>query len=69
MMLGDGAQSKSYVHVSDVISAMLFVGERAQKRVNLFNAEYRSAEALRLSVRGLIEKLKDEDRQQCGASS
>ncbi len=37
LMLGDGEQSKSYVHVSDVIGAMLFVEENAPGRVNLFN--------------------------------
>ena len=36
-ILGDGAQSKSYLHVSDAIAAMLMVRERARARVNLFN--------------------------------
>ena len=36
-ILGDGTQSKSYIHVSDVIRAMLFVYENADERVNIFN--------------------------------
>lgn len=36
-VLGDGRQSKSYVHVSDVVSAILFVLEKERERVNLFN--------------------------------
>lgn len=36
-ILGDGTQSKSYIHVSDVINAMLFVREQCPERVNVFN--------------------------------
>jgi len=36
-IMGDGTQSKSYIHVSDVIKAMLFAYENAQERVNIFN--------------------------------
>jgi len=36
-ILGDGTQSKSYIHVSDVIRAMLFAYENADERVNIFN--------------------------------
>ncbi len=36
-ILGDGRQSKSYIHVSDVISAMLFAYANARERVNIFN--------------------------------
>ena len=36
-ILGDGTQSKSYIHVSDVIIAMLFAYENADERVNIFN--------------------------------
>jgi UDP-glucose 4-epimerase len=36
-ILGDGNQSKSYIHISDVISAMLFVIENSNEKVNLFN--------------------------------
>ena len=36
-VLGDGNQSKSYVHVSDVVSAILFVLEKEREPVNLYN--------------------------------
>ncbi len=37
-ILGDGSQSKSYIHVSDVLNAMLFVIEKTNETVNIFNA-------------------------------
>ncbi len=37
-ILGDGSQSKSYIHVSDVISAMLTVTDRGWKGFEIFNA-------------------------------
>ncbi|KMY68298.1 hypothetical protein AAU61_00910 [Desulfocarbo indianensis] len=36
-ILGDGSQQKSYVHVSDVIAAHLFVAGHTKEPVNLFN--------------------------------
>ena len=36
-ILGDGKQSKSYIHVKDVINAMLFVYKHAFDRVNVYN--------------------------------
>ena len=36
-VLGDGNQTKPYIHVQDVIDAMFLVIERARDRVNLFN--------------------------------
>ena len=36
-ILGDGTQSKSYIHVSDVIDAILFVIKNSKDKVNLFN--------------------------------
>lgn len=36
-ILGDGSQSKSYIHISDVINAMLFVKDKANEKVNVFN--------------------------------
>ena len=36
-VLGDGSQRKPYVHVSDLIAAMLFVYEQAKDKRNLFN--------------------------------
>jgi len=36
-ILGDGTQSKSYIHVSDVVAGMLTVLERAERRYDVFN--------------------------------
>ena len=36
-ILGDGHQSKAYLHVSDVIDAMLKVRAKAKDRINVFN--------------------------------
>jgi UDP-glucose 4-epimerase len=36
-VLGDGNQTKPYIHVQDVIDAMFLIIERARERVNLFN--------------------------------
>ena len=36
-ILGDGKQSKSYIHVSDVIDAMLFVIKNSSDVVNIYN--------------------------------
>lgn len=36
-ILGDGSQSKSYIHISDVIDAMLFAIKNSNDKVNLFN--------------------------------
>jgi UDP-glucose 4-epimerase len=36
-VLGDGTQQKVYLHVDDLISAMLFIYEHAADRYNVFN--------------------------------
>ncbi len=36
-ILGDGTQAKSYVHVRDVIGAMLYIMEHTEDTVNVFN--------------------------------
>jgi UDP-glucose 4-epimerase len=36
-VLGDGAQQKPYLHVSELIDAMLLISERAQNPLNYFN--------------------------------
>ena len=36
-ILGDGKQSKTYLHVEDVIDALLLVQKKAKARVNFFN--------------------------------
>jgi UDP-glucose 4-epimerase len=37
-ILGDGSQSKSYIHVSDVVSAMLTLTDRDWHGFDVFNA-------------------------------
>jgi UDP-glucose 4-epimerase len=37
LILGDGHQRKSYLYVQDCIDAMLFVIEKAQEKVNIYN--------------------------------
>lgn len=36
-VLGDGTQRKSYLHVTDLVDAMLFIRDRSQKKMNCFN--------------------------------
>src|SRR6202011_5898172 len=36
-ILGDGKQSKSYVHVSDIVDAVLLAGQRAPRPFAAFN--------------------------------
>jgi UDP-glucose 4-epimerase len=36
-VLGDGAQEKPYLHVSELIDAMLFIVQHSQERLNCFN--------------------------------
>ncbi|MCL5261394.1 MAG: GDP-mannose 4,6-dehydratase [Gammaproteobacteria bacterium] len=36
-ILGNGTQSKSYIHVSDILHAMFFVIGKTQNKVNIFN--------------------------------
>ena len=37
VVLGDGTQQKSYLHVEDLVDAMLFIREHANERLNYFN--------------------------------
>jgi UDP-glucose 4-epimerase len=36
-VLGDGTQQKPYMHVDDLVDAMLFIAETADERLNVFN--------------------------------
>jgi UDP-glucose 4-epimerase len=36
-VLGNGTQQKVYLHVDDLIEAMLFIAERADERLNVYN--------------------------------
>jgi UDP-glucose 4-epimerase len=37
VVLGDGTQRKSYLHVEELIDAMLFIHKTADRRINIFN--------------------------------
>lgn len=36
-VLGDGTQQKPYLHVKELIDAMMFIRDKASERINLFN--------------------------------
>jgi len=36
-VLGDGTQQKAYLHVDDLVDAMLYIADRATGRYNVFN--------------------------------
>ncbi len=36
-VLGDGTQQKPYLHVAELVDAMLFIAERAKEPINVFN--------------------------------
>ena len=37
VVMGDGTQKKSYLHVEELIDAMVFIQKKADRRINLFN--------------------------------
>ena len=37
LILGDGTQSKSYIHINDVLDAMLFIIKNTNEKVNIYN--------------------------------
>ena len=37
MILGDGKQSKSYIHITDIIDAILYVNQKSKDSVNVYN--------------------------------
>jgi len=56
-ILGDGSQSKSYIHVSDVVRAILFVREHAREKVNIYNVatdDYIDVKAIAKLTAGLM---------------
>ncbi len=55
-VLGDGSQSKSYLHVEDLVSALLFVLEKSSGAVNLFNV----ASETYITVREIAEMVIEE---------
>jgi len=55
-VLGDGSQRKAYLHVADLVSAMLFIHENAQTGYNLFNIGPADAG---ITVRDIAKQVRD----------
>jgi UDP-glucose 4-epimerase len=60
-VLGDGQQSKPYLHVSDIIDGMLFGFFNSQDEANLFNLACDDASSVEFIVKTLLKKLKMEN--------
>ena len=54
VVLGDGTQQKSYLHVEDLIGAMLFIREHANEHLNFFNI---GAGDIGVTVHDIAEKV------------
>lgn len=54
LVLGDGTQQKSYLHVDDLINAMHFIRNNSTERINYFNI---GANDLGISVRDIATKV------------
>jgi UDP-glucose 4-epimerase len=55
-VLGDGNQQKVYLHVDDLVSAMLFIAEAGRAKINLYNIGPRDAG---VTVRFIAECVRD----------
>lgn len=55
-VLGDGSQRKPYLHVDELVSAMLFIADNARQRLNLFNIGPRDEG---VTVRFIAETVRD----------
>ena len=51
-VLGNGTQQKAYLHVDDLVEAMLFIAENAKDKINLYNI---GPEDAGCTVRGIAE--------------
>ena len=60
-VLGDGKQSKPYLHVSDIVDGMLFGFLNSQDEVNYFNLSCDGATSVEFIVKTLLKKLKMEN--------
>ncbi len=56
-ILGDGYQKKSYLHVSDCISAMLIAIRKSKKKINIFNLGCNEYLNVRTSAKLICKKL------------
>lgn len=57
VILGDGSQCKPYVHVEDVLDAMLLAWEHSRERINCFNIGTDSTTSVREIARIVIEEM------------
>lgn len=57
-ILGDGSQSKSYLHVSDCLDAVQFCMAKASERVNIFNVATRDYISVREIAKIVISEMK-----------
>jgi UDP-glucose 4-epimerase len=60
-ILGDGQQSKAYLHVNDVLDAMFIVQKKAKERVNVFNLSSNSYITVNAIARIVFEEMKLDD--------
>lgn len=56
-VLGNGRQNKPYLHVSDLVAAILLVWERAEQRVNVFNVGVESRTSVSRIAELVIEEM------------
>lgn len=57
-VLGDGTQSKSYIHVSDVLDGIFFALKQRRDKVNIFNIASESAIEVKKIVAIILEEMK-----------
>lgn len=60
-VLGDGRQSKPYLHVSDIVDGMLFGLLNSKDEVNFFNLACDGASTVDFIVKALLKELKMEN--------
>ncbi|HKX80811.1 MAG TPA: NAD-dependent epimerase/dehydratase family protein [Nitrososphaera sp.] len=57
-VLGDGTQNKSYLHISDCVSAILAAHERAREKVNVYNVGSQDQVRVTQIAKAVIDAMK-----------
>lgn len=57
-VLGDGKQTKPYLHVSELIDALIFIYQNAREKLNYFNISPISTTSVRDIVENIIQRCK-----------
>ena len=57
-VLGDGNQTKPYIHVNDCIDGMLFGFQNGTEKVNIFNLAVSSGTSVKEIVKIILQRLK-----------